>query len=324
MHNPVKSSSKRALALCKPVVNSLALTLLLANFALAQTAGPRPATPATMPIQERVHKELAEFKGKVSLFAKNLDTGASFGINEDSRVRTASTIKIAILVEAFARVAEGKASWADEVVLTNAKKVGGSGILQELSDGLRLRLRDAVTLMMIVSDNTATNLALDVLTTDAVNARMDSLGLKQTRVLRKVFGGGASRIAEDPAFKPFGLGVTTPREMVTLLEKLERGEVVSRDASKEMLALMKREQIHEGIGRTLNGVEMATKLGALDALRSNVGIIYTKRGRIAMAITCDEMPVIDWTSDNAGLLMLSRLSLILMDGLASPAADERR
>ena len=69
---------------------------------------------------------------------------------------------------------------------------------------------------------------------------------------------------------------------------------------------------------------MATKSGALDALRSNVGIIYTKQGRIAMAITCDEMPDVDWTSDNAGLLMLSRLSLILIEGLAKPAADERR
>jgi beta-lactamase class A len=323
MNNPVIGSGKRGPALCKQMLSPFILTLLLTITVLAQTAGPRPATPATLPMPERVRKELAEFKGKVSLFAKNLDTGASFGVNEDNRVRTASTIKTAILVEAFARVAEGKASWADEVVLTNAKKVGGSGILQELSDGLRLRLRDAVTLMMIVSDNTATNLVLDVLTTDAVNARMDSLGLKQTRVLRKVFGGGVARIGEDPAYKPFGLGVTTPREMVTLLEKLERGEVVSRDASKEMLALMKREQIHDGIGRTLNGVEMATKLGALDALRSNVGIIYTKQGRIAMAITCDEMPVIDWTSDNAGLLMLSRLSLILMDGLAKPPADGR-
>src|SRR5205085_6800779 len=199
-------------------------------------------------------------------------------------------IKIAVMIEAFARVAEGKAKWTDEVVLTKEKKVSGSGILVELSDGLRLTLRDAVNLMMIVSDNTATNLVLDVLTTDAVNARMDSLGLKQTRVLRKVFGGGTSRAGEDPALKPYGLGVTTPREMATLLEKLERGEVVSREASKEMLALLKREQIHEGIGRTLNGVEMATKSGALDQLRSNVGILYTKRGRIAMAITCDDMP----------------------------------
>lgn len=295
-----------------------ALMLMLATGSFAQTAGPRPLAPPQAPLAERIAQEMAQFKGKVNLFARNVDSGATFGVGEDQRVRTASTIKLAVMVEAFARVAEGKAKWTDEVVLTKAKKVGGAGILQDLSDGLRLSLRDAVTLMMTLSDNTATNLVLDVLTTDAVNARMDALGLKQTRVLRKVFGGGTSRAGLDPALIPYGLGVTTAREMVMLLEKIERGEVVSREASKEMLALMKREQVHNGIGRTMNGVEMATKSGALDQLRSNVGILYTKRGRIIMAITCDEMPEVDWTDDNAGLLMLSRLSLILMDGLGKP------
>ena len=269
----------------------------------------------TAALDERVRAEVASFKGKVSLFAKNLDTGATFALNADDRVRTASTIKVPVMVEAFARVAAGKAKWSDEVVLTDAKKVSGSGVLQELSDGLRLTLRDAVNLMMVVSDNTATNLVLDVLTTDAVNARLDSLGLKQIRILRKVGSGGTSRAGEDPALKPYGLGVATPREMVVLMEKLERGEVISRAASKEMLAIMRREQQHAGIGRTLTGVEMATKAGALDHLRSNVGIIYTRRGRIAMAITCDDMPEVNWTEDNPGYLMLSRLSLLLIEGL---------
>jgi beta-lactamase class A len=270
-----------------------------------------------MPMEERVRAEVAQFKGKVSLYAKNLDSGAAFGFGEDNRVRTASTIKIAVMIEAFGRVQEGKAKWTDQVVLADAKKVQGSGVLQDLSDGLHLSLRDALTLMMIVSDNTATNLVLDVLTTDAVNARMDSLGMKQTRVLRKVGSGGTSKAGEDPLLKPYGLGVTTPREMVTLMEKLERGEIISKEASREMLAIMKREQSHNGIGRDLNGVDMATKAGALDQLRSNVGIIYTKSGRIAMAITCDDMPEVDWTDDNPGYLMLSRLSLILIEGLAN-------
>ena len=127
-------------------------------------------------VDERVKADIASFKGKVSLFAKNLDTGETYALNADDRVRTASTIKIAVMVEAFARVAEGKARWTDELVLTKEKKISGSGILQELSDGLHLTLRDGVNLMMLVSDNTATNLVLDVLTTDAVNARMDTLG----------------------------------------------------------------------------------------------------------------------------------------------------
>ena len=299
-----------------PLTFSIALVLTMPIAAITQPQTATSTRETAPSLDSRVRTEVAQFKGKVSLFAKNLDTGATYDLGGDNRVRTASTIKIAIMVEAFARVAEGKAKWGDEVVLTNAKKVSGSGVLQELSDGLKLTLRDAVTLMMIVSDNTATNLVLDVLTTDAVNARMDSLGLKQTRVLRKVGGGGTSRAGEDPALKPFGLGVTTPREMVTLMEKLERGEVINAAASKEMIALMKREQHRDGVGRALAGVEMATKAGALDQLRSDVGIIYSKRGRIAMAITCDDMPEVIWSGENPGYLMLSRLSQILIDGLA--------
>jgi beta-lactamase class A len=266
-------------------------------------------------VDDRVKAELASFKGKVSLFAKNFDTGETYAFGSDDRVRTASTIKIAVMVEAFARVAEGKAKWTDELVLTKAARYGGSGVLPELSDGLRLTLRDCVNLMMLVSDNTATNLVLDYVTTDAVNARMDSLGFKQIRILRRVGSGGESRAGKESDNKRFGLGVATPREMVLLMEKLERGEIVSQAVSKEMIDLMKREQSHYAIGRTLSDTPMATKYGALDRLRSAIGIIYSKKGRIAMAITVDDMPEINWSVDNPGYLLISRLSLILIDGL---------
>ncbi len=82
-----------------------------------------------------------------------------------------------------------------------------------------------------------------------------------------------------------------------------------------MIGLLKRQQYHEGIGRNLKEVEMATKPGSLDALRSDVGIVYSPHGKIAMAITCDQMPEIDWSYDNPGLLLISRLSMILLDGL---------
>src|SRR6185503_13324278 len=162
-------------------LTTLLVLLLLSISAAAQTT-----------LDDQVKPIVSSFKGKVSLFAKNLDTGETYGLNPDERVRTASTIKIAVMIEVFARVAEGKAKWTDEVVLTKEKKVSGSGILAELSDGLKLTLRDAVNLMMMISDNTATNLVLDVLTTDAVNARMESLGFKQIKIMRKVGSGGES------------------------------------------------------------------------------------------------------------------------------------
>ena len=258
---------------------------------------------------------VGSFKGKVSLFAKNLDTGETYAFNPDERVRTASTIKIAVMIEAFARVAEGKIKWTDEVVLTKDKKVSGSGILTELSDGLRLTLRDAVNLMMILSENTATNLVLDVLTTDAVNARMESLGLKNIKIMRRIGSGGESSAGKDPENKKYGLGMATPREMVLVMDKLERGEVVSAAASKEMLDLMKREQGRNAIGRSLWNVPMASKYGALDRLRSAVGILYTKKGKIAMAISCDDMPETMWSVDNPAYLLMSRLSKVIAEGL---------
>ena len=299
------------------VIIPLLLIGLLMEAAAADSSSSARHSPRVDSLDDRVKAEIAPFKGKVSLFAKNLDTGETYALNANDRVRTASTIKIAVMVEAFARVAEGKSKWTDELVLTKEKKVSGSGILQELSDGLHITLRDGVNLMMLVSDNTATNLVLDVLTTDAVNARMESLGLKQIKILRKVGSGGDSVAGKDPDNKRFGLGFATPHEMVTLMEKLERGEVVSRAASKEMIDLMKREQEHFAMGRSTWDVPMASKYGALDRLRSSIGIIYSKKGRIAMAITCDDIPELNWSVDNPAYLLISELSKILTAGLAA-------
>lgn len=287
-----------------------ARTLLVVILsALAAHSAPAQAPSS---IDARIRAEVAPFKGKVFLYAKNLDTGQTYSFNGDERVRTASTIKIAVMIEAFARVAAGRAKWTDELVLTKAARYGGSGILPELSDGLRLTLQDAVRLMMVLSDNTATNMVLDYLTTDAVNERMNSLGFKATRIMRRVGGGGESKEGKlGDNLKRFGLGATTTHEMVRIMEKLERGEIVSQEASKQMLELMKREQGRNSIGRDMPGVPMASKYGALDALRSCVALLYTKRGKIAVAITVDEMPEVIWSVDNPGYLLMARLSSIL-------------
>lgn len=271
--------------------------------------------PQPNPLDSQIRAEVANFKGKVYLFAKNLDTGETYSYNGDERVRTASTIKIAIMIEAWARVSEGKAKWTDELVLTKAARYSGSGILPEMSDGLRLSLQDCVRLMMLLSDNTATNMVLDFLGTDSVNERMNALGFKSTRLMRRVGGGGDTKEGKIADNKRFGLGATTPHEMVDILDKLDRGQIINTTASKEMIDLMKREQARFAIGRTIPDT-VATKYGALDALRSCVGIIYSKQGRIALAVTVDDMPV-NWSVDNAGYLMISKLSLILLDGLKS-------
>jgi beta-lactamase class A len=283
-----------------------------------------PTFAATL--DSRIHDAIAPFKGTVCLYAKNLDTGQTYGIREDERVRTASTIKLPIMAALFAEVAAGHVKWTDELVLHDPDKVSGSGILHEFSDGVRFPIRDAMHLMIVLSDNTATNLILDRITADAVNARLDKLGLTATRSMRKVRGDGTqlkpaagwSAAGQVPENQRFGIGVSTPKEMVTLLEKIEKGEVVSADASKEMIAVLKRQQDQSGIRRKLQGMPIANKTGSLDALRSDVGIIYSPKGRIAIAITCDNMPRIDYGPDNPGSLLISDLAQILVDSLTDP------
>lgn len=294
---------------CSRAIMPLALAVLLFTPCAFSQAKDASALDAS------VRAETTPFKGKVFLFAKNLDTGETFSLDGDERVRTASTIKIAVMIEAFGRVAEGRAKWTDELVLTKAARYAGSGVLPELADGLRLTLRDCVNLMMLISDNTATNMVLDYLTTDAVNARMNSLGFKSTRIMRRVGSGGESREGKEADNKRFGLGATTPHEMVEILAKLDRGEIISPAASKEMLDLMKREQARYAIGRTIADTPLASKYGALDHLRSCVALVYSKRGKIAIAITVDDMPEVNWSVDNPGYLLMSRLSMILIDGL---------
>ena len=297
---------------------ALAIITSAAPNSLSQSLAILPSTVDDKPapkLDDQVKALVASFKGKVTLYAKNLDTGETYALNADERVRTASTIKIAVMIEAFARVNEGKAKWTDEVVLTKEKKVSGSGILSELSDGLHLTLRDAVNLMMMLSDNTATNLVLDVLTTDAVNARMESLAFKNIKINRKVMSGGESQAGKDPENKKYGLGFATPHEMVLVMEKLERGEIISPAVSKEMIDLMKREQARYAIGRSLWDLPLASKYGALDRLRSAIGIIYSKKGKIAMAISCDDMPEIMWSVDNPAYVLMSQLSEVLVNGL---------
>lgn len=274
------------------------------------------AASAPQSLDDKIQAALSGFEGKAWIFAKNLDTGKEFSFRGDEPTRTASTIKLAVMAEAFHQVAEGKLHWNDEIVLTKERKVGGSGILFEFSDNTKVDLKTAMHLMIVVSDNTATNLMIDTVGADNVNVFMESLGLPGIKSMRKIGGGGDSKAGLEPQNKLFGLGRSTPREMVKLVEMMERGTLVSKDASAEMIEILKRQQYKDGIGRRLpDTIPSASKSGALDRLRSDVGIIYTRRGRIAMAITVDDMRVVAYDEDNPGLLMLWKLSQILQDGL---------
>jgi beta-lactamase class A len=297
-------------------------TRLLVTSALLLAFTPRPEAAeakGTVTIDQRVQTAIQGFPGSVSLFAKNLDTGKSYDLSADAPVPTASTIKLPIMVELFAEAEEGKLDWNQKLELTDQDKVSGSGVLTEFSGGDAFPIRDLMHLMIVVSDNTATNLILDRIGGNAVNQRMAQLGLKQTAVMRKIMQTKPESFTDEgrkPGSDRWGTGRSCPRDMVLILEKLYRGQLVSKPASDEMISVLKRQRDLQGVGRDMQDTVVASKSGALDHLRSEVAIVYSPRGPVAMAITVNNIPVVDYGVDNPGNLLISHLSQILVEELA--------
>src|SRR5688572_21028904 len=219
----------------------LAFIVLLAIMPMLpvhQLSAQEPAAPP--PLAAQIAALTKDFKGTVVLYAKNLRHGKEFEIGADTRVRTASTIKLPILAALESLVAAGKVKWNERIALKAGDKVSGSGVINSLADDTDLTVRNLAILMIIVSDNTATNLILDRITADAVNDYLDTIGLTVTRSNRKVRGDGTklaaptgwSKAGQKEENSKYGLGVSTPREMVKLLEMLHKGKVVSAEASK--------------------------------------------------------------------------------------------
>jgi beta-lactamase class A len=272
-------------------------------------------------LETALEKRIAQGPAKVFVAAKNLKTGKSVSIKGAEPVRTASTIKLPVLVEIYAQASEGKLKLDEELVMRQADMVSGSGVLRELSAGTKLKLKDIGNLMIVVSDNTATNMLIERIGADAVNARMDKLNLPRTRLMRKIRGDGKQLKAAEgwskagmlEENKKYGIGSSTSLEMIQLLEMLESGKLAG---SKEIIEILKRQQYSDGIGRRLDGLTIANKTGSLDHLRSDVGIVYTKAGPIAIAITVEDIPGIDYGEDNIGLLMIADLAKLIVEGLS--------
>jgi beta-lactamase class A len=272
--------------------------------------------------------------GDVYIYAKNLDTGADYAFHADDPVPSASTIKLPAMAEEFTLAAQGKLDWNKKITLTDADKVTGSGFLQNLAAGDQFTLHDLTEFMIDFSDNTGTNMVLDQLDGNQINALMTSLGLKHTAIMRhigqpRVFPNaepmlipGAPPIGQTtegakPENKIYGTGRTCPRDMVILLDKLDHGTLVSKAASDEMIKIMKLQFYHYA-ARDLAKYDVASKSGGLDHLRSDVALIYTPHGTIAMAITVNNIQPVNWGDNNQGVILISNLSEVLIDALATP------
>jgi beta-lactamase class A len=266
-------------------------------------------------------EDIAElFQGTMGIAGKNLTSGEVYDLNGDQLFPTASVFKIPVLVEMYRQVERGEIDLDEEIILRDIDKVPGSGILREMSEGLTISIKDLASLMMIVSDNTATDLILHKVGKDEVNGTLEELGFEQTRIVvgcREILFDlvGLSGIPEEEKtlenymFQAeqgeiegsWSLGVednnvTTPREMAHLLELIVKGEAASRESCDSILEIMGRCQTGRyRIPKYLPSkeIQLVHKTGSLPGIRNDSGVITIKSSGERYILSCFTKDAVD-------------------------------
>jgi D-alanyl-D-alanine carboxypeptidase (penicillin-binding protein 5/6) len=279
-----------------------------AAICLLLVAIPKARATDDQQLAESLRPLIAGHVGLVAVAVKHLPTGASFVHRADEPMPTASLIKFPVMITAYQLAADGKLDLDAPVELKDEDKVPGSGILtSHFSAGTRISIRDAIRLMIVYSDNTATNLVLDQIGLPATTELMTRWELPHTRMHSKVYRADSS-IAPERS-KQFGLGSTTASEMLQLLIKLDRQELVSADASKQMYGHLLACEDQSRLAKSLpKGTKVALKTGSVSASRTVAGIVESPSGRIAVCVLTSGNKDQRWTDDNAAVVLSAEIA----------------
>src|ERR1700677_4979883 len=310
----------------------LRVVLWTASVAHAQVVAPPLAS-----LHAQVQAISAEHHGCVALFAEILKTHDIAAISPDSPVQTASVIKLAILYEALEQVRSASASFDAPMTLTAADQVAGSGVLLFFDAPLPLTLKDVLTMMIVMSDNSAANMAIDHLGLENIDDRIAKLGLKDTYLYKKIFTPAPPGMLMPADQKRFGLGKTTAREMAGLMTKIVRCELAEPGSTPRpgdpalcevALKMLHLQFYRTAIPRYLDGTPGATsdsianKTGSLDAVRNDVAAISTKNGMVILAAFTFNNKDRSWGAEQEGELTIAKIARVIVQtwspqGLAS-------
>jgi beta-lactamase class A len=293
------------------VCSALALTSRAAGPSpVDEPKSPRPGAPT---LESRLMPLIRAHQGKVALAVKPLDGSESFRYHADEVMPTASLIKFPVMIEAYRQAADKKIDLDAFITLKKPDKVPGSGVLTyHFSDGATLKLRDAVRLMIAFSDNTATNLVLDATGIGATAATMEKMGYPNTKIHSKVFRRDTSVFPERS--KQFGLGSTTPDEMIRLCEAVYRKQILSPAACHEMLDHLRACEDKDKFPRLLPPqTKVAFKTGSLEDTRTAAGIIECPGGPVAVCVMSCQNQDKRWVPDNAGNRLCAEIARAVYD-----------
>jgi beta-lactamase class A len=281
----------------------LAVLTLLAAAILPSSA----AAQADMGALRRTLEGIIQpYEGTVGISIQHLGTGQTLSIRGDEKFPSASLIKVSVLVALLDEVWRGTIRLDDPITMIARDQVGGSGVLQYLHSGLELTVQDAARLMIIISDNTATNLLLDKVPMRVVWAKMDSLGLPATRIHSKTFLRNTS-VAMDSSVR-YGVGVTTPDETVRLFALLHQGRAVSPALDSLALGMLRQNEDWNKLVRWLpDGASAAHKSGDVDQSRNDCGILYGPDAPVALCVMTRENRNTSYAPDNPANLLMARI-----------------
>jgi beta-lactamase class A len=250
---------------------------------------------APVPPSQRLHASIERITKSINatwgIYAKSLETGEEIAIDADRQMETMSTIKIPLMIEAFEQIRAGTFRLTDKYTFIQADSQPGTGTIQRLDPGAVMTIKDLITMMVIVSDNTATEVLYRMVGGPAaVNARMAALGLKNTQAMNvpsKWFPSLRSAVSTEQFYRegknPFGL--STPREMGRLLEMMERGTLVDKASSDLMLRIMRGQLYRTRIPRYLTGYTIPHKTGDfLPYVGDDVGMLEAPGRTIILTV----------------------------------------
>jgi beta-lactamase class A len=251
----------------------LSLSTLWPAPAFAQCCPEKPAVEKRQVLWQKLQEELTAIDkgldGVMGVAVKDLTSGETFFIHGDEIMPQASSIKIAVLAELYAQAQQGKLKLTDEYVVRKEDLVSGSDIMLGLTPGVtRLTLRDLATMMVAVSDNSATNVLIGRVGMENVNAMLDGFGLHATRLRRQMMDLKAAGEGRE--------NVSTPREMMTLLETIYRGKLLNKETTADLMKVLSTHKESSLLQGLPDDAIAASKPGELEAVRNDSGIIFVK------------------------------------------------
>ena len=233
--------------------------------------------------KKKIEKIISQVEGNVCINFYDLNKNNGFSVNGDKKVLSASMIKLLILAELMKKIFENKFSLSDTVMMANFMKIGGDGVLKELNTGHHFTLKELATLMIIVSDNQATNILIDFLGMENINQLGKELDLKETFLGRKMMDAEARKKGYD--------NYTCADDISLLLKLIYQEKLINKEASQLMLDILLRQQQGERLQRYLpTDIKIAHKCGDLDNLENDGGIIWLGDRAYILVVLTNGMP----------------------------------